>query len=201
MFVRYIHVWKVDLYSVGRTYHAYVLYSSTPRQKAIIFVWNESSLRSYFFYHLFVPWILYTACWLDLRCSYSLVYLKYFVIDNISPIYMWKPIYWLRHEIYSIVMVSLFHGKFVICFHGLLVHCPNQLKCRKYKTFFLMFFLDVYKLVNIVNRSRPRLTSCLLKKQARHQCDVCTPSSDCLVVCNQFVTLKKLIVNKFLRSR
>ena len=58
-------------------------------------------------------------------------------------------------------------------------------------------------LVNIVNRSRPRLTSCL--KQARHQCDVCTPSSDCLVVYNQFVfvTLKKCMaamVNKFLRS-
>ena len=134
MFIRYIHALKVDLYSVGRTYHAYVLYSSTPRQKAIIFVWNESSLRSYFSHYLFVPWILYTACWLDMRCSYSLVYLKYFVIDKIRPIYMWKPIYWLRHEIYSIVMVSLFHGKFVICFHGLLVHCRNQLKCRKYKT-------------------------------------------------------------------
>ena len=44
-----------------------------------------------------------------------------------------------------------------------------------------------------------------IKKQARHmQCDVCTPSSDCLVVYNQFVTLKKCIaaiVNKFLKSR
>ena len=28
--------------------------------------------------------------------------------------------------------------------------------------------------VNIVNRSRPWLTSSLLKKQARHQCDACT---------------------------
>ena len=59
-------------------------------------------------------------------------------------------------------------------------------------------------LVNNVNRSRPRLTSCLLKKQARHQCDVCTTLSDCLVVYNQFVTLKKCMaatVNKFLRSR
>ena len=60
------------------------------------------------------------------------------------------------------------------------------------------------RLVNIVNRSRPRLTSSLLKKQARHQCDVCTPSSDCLVVYNQFVTQKKCMaatVSKFLRSR
>ena len=59
-------------------------------------------------------------------------------------------------------------------------------------------------LVNIVNWSRPRLTSCLLKKQTRHQSDVCTPSSDCLVVYNQFVTLKKCMaatVIKFLRSR
>ena len=59
------------------------------------------------------------------------------------------------------------------------------------------------EVVNIVNRSRPRLTSCLLKKQARHQCDVCTPSSGCLVVYNQFVMLKKCMaapVNKFLRS-
>ena len=59
-------------------------------------------------------------------------------------------------------------------------------------------------IINIVNRSRPRLTSYLLKKQARHQCDVFTPSSDCLVVYNQFVTLKKCLaatVNKFLRSR
>ena len=30
-----------------------------------------------------------------------------------------------------------------------------------------------------------RSTSCLLKKQARHQCAVCKPSSDCLVVYNQ----------------
>ena len=52
--------------------------------------------------------------------------------------------------------------------------------------------------------SRPQLTSSLLKKQARHQCDVCTPSSDCLVVYNQFVTPKKCMaatVSRFLRSR
>ena len=64
-------------------------------------------------------------------------------------------------------------------------------------------FTCIY-VVNIVNRSRPRLTSCLFKKQARHQFDVCTPSADCLVVYNQFVTLKKCMaatVNKFLRSR
>ena len=62
-------------------------------------------------------------------------------------------------------------------------------------------FFGTYVVVNIVNRSRPQLTSCLLKKQARHQCDVCTPSSDCLVVYNQYVTLKKCMaatVNKFL---
>ena len=66
------------------------------------------------------------------------------------------------------------------------------------------FSKGCWKGVNIVNRSRPRLTSCLLKKQARHQCDVCTPSSDCLVGYNRFVTLKKCMaatVNKFLRSR
>ena len=61
-----------------------------------------------------------------------------------------------------------------------------------------------YILVNIVNRSRPRLTSYLLKKQARHQFDVCTPSSNCIVVYNQFVTPKKCMaatVSRFLRSR
>ena len=42
--------------------------------------------------------------------------------------------------------------------------------------------LEPDSIFNIVNRSRPRLTSSLLKKQARHLCDVCTPSSDCLVV-------------------
>ena len=35
------------------------------------------------------------------------------------------------------------------------------------------------------------LGSCLFKKHARHQCDVCMHLSDCLVVYNQFVTLKK----------
>ena len=38
------------------------------------------------------------------------------------------------------------------------------------------------------------------KKHARYQCNVCTPSSDCLVVYNQFVTLKKCMAataNKF----
>ena len=56
-----------------------------------------------------------------------------------------------------------------------------------------IYNMSMYLLVNIVNWSRPRLTNCLLllKKQARHQFHVCTPSSDCLVVYNQFVTLKK----------
>ena len=58
--------------------------------------------------------------------------------------------------------------------------------------------MGVVLLVNIVNRSRSRLTSCLLRKQARHQCDVCTPSSDCLVVYNQFVTAA--ILFEFLES-
>ena len=59
-------------------------------------------------------------------------------------------------------------------------------------------------IVNIVNRSRSGLTSSLLKKQARHQCDVCTPSFDCLLVYNQFVTPKKCMattVSRFLKSR
>ena len=50
-----------------------------------------------------------------------------------------------------------------------------------------------------------RLTSCLLKKHARHQFVVCLPLSDCvvrLVVYNQFVTPKKCLpatFNRFLR--
>ena len=37
------------------------------------------------------------------------------------------------------------------------------------------------------------LASCLLKKHARHQFDVRPPSSDCLVVYNHFLTLKKCL--------
>ena len=68
-----------------------------------------------------------------------------------------------------------------------------------------MSFLRMrFAIVNIVRLSRPRLTNYLLKKHVRHQCDVCTPSSDCLMMYNQFVTLTKYMaatVSKFLRSR
>ena len=72
-----------------------------------------------------------------------------------------------------------------------------------YRTCHIDFIFNMFVCVSVrpaVLPPPPRLTSCLLKKQARHQSDVCTPSSDCLVVYNQFVTLKKCMaatVNKF----
>ena len=121
------------------------------------------------------------------------------------------------------VWQDIYHVMLVYCWatasqsnlnHMLTPHGNPASFYHVYGVVHIIMIIDVYIMSNYMLRSmpisitsqhcQPGLTSYLLKKQARHQCDVCTPSSDCLVVYNQFVTLKKCMaatVNKFLRSR
>ena len=105
---------------------------------------------------------------------------KYFLTWHVMCIFFWiiKRFWVWTKTVQLLLWITEISFMFIV-----VTTLPDNLK----KTFFSFnylcnhtSFLPWSVLVNIVNRSRHRLTSCQLKKQTRHLCDVCTPSSDCM---------------------